>query len=399
MLYFFNKIFSLCYPHEIQYQIVRYGLQRFKRKIAKVRPLRTPTALALDHFDFYYGPLFGDKWPSIRLALLMPHKYIAILNKFSRFVHEEILKEYGAFDLLSTIIDQTSFDKDKKRKESDLNEHLLGDCEDLTIAESQSVNLPKQEDFIIYPRELKLFSFPRGSTNDFPAPSKDRNRIPGWWLVTGSSIIPVLALNLCKGDVVLDMCAIRYFYFHFSYFLSRLGDLKRSLSIYIPVNSDESKAVFLKRKDASDLTNWDEFGLYDKVLADVTCTTDRHSLQQDELNIFATAKTNERLTLPFLQTKILINALRSVRVGGCVVYSTCTLSSVQNEGVIENAVAIASEQFGIEAVEMIMDNMQKSLSSTGLFEFYPGCRRGLLILPFLPSNFGPLYVCKLRRTK
>lgn len=41
------------------------------------------------------------------------------------------------------------------------------------------MNLPKQEDFIIYPRELKLFSFPRGSTNDFPAPSKDRNRIPG----------------------------------------------------------------------------------------------------------------------------------------------------------------------------------------------------------------------------
>lgn len=46
------------------------------------------------------------------------------------------MKEYGAFDLLSIIIDQTSFDKDKKRKESDLNEHLLGDCEDLTIAES-----------------------------------------------------------------------------------------------------------------------------------------------------------------------------------------------------------------------------------------------------------------------
>lgn len=133
---------------------------------------------------------------------------------------------------------------------------------------------------------------------------KIRHFCLGWWLVTGSSIIPVLALNLCKGDVVLDMCAapggkslqiiqtglvgkIRYFYFHFSYFaaifyinfwhfsgklvcndykLSRLGDLKRSLSIYIPVNSDESKAVFLKRKDASDLTNWDEFGLYDKVL-------------------------------------------------------------------------------------------------------------------------------------
>lgn len=51
-----------------------------------------------------------------------------------------------------------------------------------------------------------------------------------------------------------------------------------------------------------------------------------------------------------IQLKALIfsNALRSVRVGGSVVYSTCTLSPVQNETVVENAVAIASERFGLK---------------------------------------------------
>lgn len=42
------------------------------------------------------------------------------------------------------------------------------------------------------------------------------------------------------------------------------------------------------------------------------------------------------------------NALRSVQVGGYVIYSTCSLSPVQNEGVVENSVAIANEYFGIK---------------------------------------------------
>jgi hypothetical protein len=41
--------------------------------------------LALDHFDFYYKPLYGggELWPSVRLGLLTPNKFIAVLNRFS----------------------------------------------------------------------------------------------------------------------------------------------------------------------------------------------------------------------------------------------------------------------------------------------------------------------------
>lgn len=62
---------------------VRQKSAKFKRKIARSLPLKSPTALALDHFDFYYGPLFGKQWPSVRLGLLSPHKYIAVANIFS----------------------------------------------------------------------------------------------------------------------------------------------------------------------------------------------------------------------------------------------------------------------------------------------------------------------------
>jgi 16S rRNA C967 or C1407 C5-methylase (RsmB/RsmF family) len=53
--------------------------------------------------------------------------------------------------------------------------------------------------------------------------------------------------------------------------------------------------------------------------------------------------TQERLDLPQLQTRLLVNALRSVRVGGSVVYSTCTLSPSQNEAVVENAAVLAQQ--------------------------------------------------------
>jgi hypothetical protein len=36
------------------------GAPRFKPKMVNVKPLKTPSMLALDHFDFYYAPLFGN---------------------------------------------------------------------------------------------------------------------------------------------------------------------------------------------------------------------------------------------------------------------------------------------------------------------------------------------------
>lgn len=54
------------------------------------RPRRTHSQLALDHFDMFYQPVFGKKWPSIRIALLTTQKYCALVNHFAEL--ETILK-------------------------------------------------------------------------------------------------------------------------------------------------------------------------------------------------------------------------------------------------------------------------------------------------------------------
>lgn len=45
---------------------------------------------------------------------------------------------------------------------------------------------------------------------------------------------------------------------------------------------------------------------YDKVLVDVPCLTDRHSLMEDDNNIFKTGRNKERLRLPELQSQLLM---------------------------------------------------------------------------------------------
>ncbi|VDK21829.1 unnamed protein product [Anisakis simplex] len=217
-------------------------------------------------------------------------------------------------------------------------------------------------------------------------------------------------MDIAEGDKVLDMCAapggksllaiqtqLPAMVVCNDHKLSRLGQLRRALSTYIPLDSKTAEHVILKRKDASNTKEWDELGIYDKVLLDAPCSTDRLSVNHDEGNMFSISMTTQRLNLPQLQTKLLINALRSVRSGGSVVYSTCSLSPIQNEVVVENAVAIARERFGIEAVELTLEQLRGHLISTSLFRFCENIRRGLLVIPFLPSNFGPMYVCKLKR--
>lgn len=41
-----------------------------------------PANLALKHFDEFYQKFFKQDWPSVRIALLTQHKYVALVNNF-----------------------------------------------------------------------------------------------------------------------------------------------------------------------------------------------------------------------------------------------------------------------------------------------------------------------------
>lgn len=87
--------------------------------------------------------------------------------------------------------------------------------------------------------------------------------------------------------------------------------------------------------------------------------------------------------------------LLATRPGGHVVYSTCSLSHLQNEYVVQGAIELLANQYSIEVQVEDLTPLRKVFSDT--FFFFPSCHVGELVIPNLLANFGPMYFCKMCR--
>ena len=87
--------------------------------------------------------------------------------------------------------------------------------------------------------------------------------------------------------------------------------------------------------------------------------------------------------------------IRMCRPGGYIVYSTCTLSAPQNDGIIVRALDKLWQETNIDVV---IKNTQPLVQCTrDVFNFYENTRYGQLVVPNLTANFGPIYFCALQR--
>ncbi len=94
------------------------------------------------------------------------------------------------------------------------------------------------------------------------------------------------------------------------------------------------------------------WGPYDRVLADVPCTSTGVLARRPEGRWKLKAKDYQKL--PALQREILEQAARAVGEGGVLVYSTCSLEEEENEGVVET----------LEGWEIML--METTLPSAGI---------------------------------
>lgn len=195
----------------------------------------------------------------------------------------------------------------------------------------------------------------------------------------GGSILPILALDLKPGHKILDMCAApggksllalqtlypdRLVSNDVSH--SRVNRIENVFNEFL-FDFDEkwlkSGKIRLSNVDgrAIEGENFDRIlvscGIKNETVVqelifqvDVPCTTDRHSLHENDNNIFKPTRIKERLKLPELQRELLYHALQLVRKGGIVVYSTCSLSPIQNDGVVHMALKQAWEETNMEIV-------------------------------------------------
>lgn len=254
---------------------------------------------------------------------------------------------------------------------------------------------------------LQVYSFPRGDISEFPRPRRGVTGVFNFYCMDGSSLLPVLALNIQPYDTVLDMCAapggktliaLQTLYPD----LIVANDLERSkrlLSVmdqYIyDFNPRTDKRVQITNRPGTDISEEDT---YDKILVDVPCTNDRLSVTDDFNNIFNPIKLKDRLTLPEVQSALLTQALKLVKVGGSVVYSTCSLSPIQNDGVVMMSLKRIWEETNCEVQVKDLTAAIKPLRS--IFSFANAkLSYGHLVKPYLPNNYGPMYFCKFDKVK
>lgn len=82
---------------------------------------------ALDHFDEFYGNVFGEQWASIRAGLLAKQKYAVVVNNYSD--SESVianLESRGALNIrtLFNLQKQYNAEKDAKRRKQKLAEKI-----------------------------------------------------------------------------------------------------------------------------------------------------------------------------------------------------------------------------------------------------------------------------------
>lgn len=259
-----------------------------------------------------------------------------------------------------------------------------------------------------FPETLKPFVFPRGNIDEFPHPRiKEGLKVFDYYCMDAASILPVLALDVQPKDVVGDFCSspggkalaiamslrpLRLLCNDLS--PARMSRLKNVMKSHIPRMNAINDMIELREGDALAINQLDTF---DRILLDVPCTNDRKSVNSDENNMFKPSRVKERVDLPQLQCRLLSHAIKCLKPGGTLVYSTCSMSPIQNDGVVHMALKQTREETNIRV--QIVDLKEAVRPLRGLLKFHRYFKYGQQVVPFLPSNFGPMYFCKINRVQ
>uniref|UniRef100_F6RHT5 5-cytosine rRNA methyltransferase NSUN4 n=1 Tax=Monodelphis domestica TaxID=13616 RepID=F6RHT5_MONDO len=365
---------------------------RHKKKWASTEPKFSSTRLALQNFDMNYKVQFGDLWPSIRVSLLSEQKYGALVNNFSTW-------------------DKTAYELEQLKAKDFVLEAQRRVQEKAFPEDPSTPALPPELETLPSPRapwpyspNLHCYTFTRGDISRFHPARVSSLGLLDYYLMDASSLLPVLALGVQPGDTVLDLCAgpggktlallltgcCRHLAAN-DISTSRTRRLKQVLHSYVPQDVSQVRVTSQDGRKWGDL----ERSTYDRVLVDVPCTTDRHSVLEEDNNIFKRSRKVERQMMPMLQVQLLVAGLLATKPGGVAVYSTCTLSHLQNEYVVGGAIDILANQYQIDAQVEELSSFRHLFQDT--FSFFPSCPLGELVLPVLWANFGPMYFCRLRR--
>lgn len=208
-----------------------------------------------------------------------------------------------------------------------------------------------------------------------------------------ASLCPPRILNVKPGEKVLDMCAApggktlllasalqgKGSLTANDRSADRRKRLRQVIENHLP--QELSNAVAVTSHDA---TRWGlyEQNIYDAILLDAPCSSERHVLNSPAHLLQWSPSRPKRLAVQ--QFAMLAAALDAAKPGGRIVYSTCSISPLENDDVIKKLFKKRKGLFNIVSPD----------TDTGDETEY-----GRIILPDVCDGAGPLYFALIKKCK
>lgn len=285
-----------------------------------------------DGFEQFYSEMYGARWPSIRSALLAPKKHVAVINPVSKFRFKE------------------------------------------------------------EPVRISGVTFPHNVGENFPSPANTDEGVFNYYLMDAASILPVETLDPKPGERVVDLCAApggksllcawkmnnEGLLVSNDRSAARRARIHKIFDEYLPKSLQKNHKV-----TGHDAAKWClyEKNVYDKVLLDAPCSSERHVLEDSkELSLWAPGRTK---AIAVSQFAMLASALDIVKIGGTIVYSTCALSQLENDDIIRKLYQKRPNRFELIRPE---------------FSFGEPTEFGWQVLPDT-SGWGPFYLAVIKKTR
>ncbi len=220
-----------------------------------------------------------------------------------------------------------------------------------------------------------------------------------YYIQSLSSMIPPLVLNPKEGERVLDLCAAPG-----SKSTQIAGMMQNKGTLILNEQSNARVKSLVFNIDKMNFTNaaiilgkGEQLGSYfhewfDKILVDAPCSALGIMHKKGEVNNWWTE--NHAAALSEIQHKLLVSAIKMLKPGGEIVYSTCTLTIEENELVLNKIL----NKYPVEMLEINLpvksSDTYKEFSGIRFDESISKARR---IIPWEIDSEG-FFVAKLRKT-
>lgn len=211
-----------------------------------------------------------------------------------------------------------------------------------------------------------------------------------------SSMIPPLILNPSEKEIVMDLCAAPG---SKSTQLSELMNNKGTLCVNDPnLNRIKSLAfnvdkmtrlnVSLIKQKGELLSKYLE-NTFDKILVDAPCSALGIVQKKGEVSNWWNVKQMEKIAE--LQLRLLISAVKMAKVGGEIVYSTCTLTLEENELVLNKVL----KNYPVELIDIELPvASREAITFYGGEELKPQISKARRIVPWEVESEG-FFISKL----